>query len=98
MSAAERYAVTVRGRGWTTRTRRVPAASQSSAFSWTSVEVSLGETTSTARSGAPSKNVCGRPPSSMRARVMKATSGGRTVSGSVGSLKPTSEVTSPALC
>ena len=53
-----KYTVTVFERGLTIQTARLPALNQSLAFSSTSRAVSLGETTSTARSGAHSACFC----------------------------------------
>ena len=76
--------------GSTTTTARVPAASQCSALASTSVRRSLGDTTSTARSGGPGQWILGIPAGGIRALATKATSGARTVSGSEASLKPVS--------
>src|SRR5882762_9428089 len=56
ISVNDLYTVTARLRGSTTTTILVPASSQSKTFSWTSLYVSPGEMTSTARSGGPGKN------------------------------------------
>ena len=51
MSVSERYTITTFDRGAMTHTIRVPASRYANAFSSTRSNISVGETTSTARSG-----------------------------------------------
>src|SRR5439155_13974857 len=79
--------------GLSTHTIAAPAASHAATFLSISRMVSVGDSTSTARSGAPGQNVVGRPDAGKRSRRMKAISGARTVSGLLVSLNPVSAPT-----
>ena len=67
--------------GSRTQTLRQPVSSQSDTFAKTSEARSFGESTSTARSGAPGKKPAGTD-AGIRSALTKAASGARTVSGS----------------
>ena len=71
-------AATLRLPGSTTQTAVDPAANQPATLAASSVGRSSGETTSTARSGAPGKKPIGIPSANRSART-KETSGARTV-------------------
>ena len=78
------------GRGSTIQTILDPAASHSCTFSSTDSGRSLGESTSTARSGAKGMCLSGFVISGSRSARTNATSGPRTVSGSRSIKKPVS--------
>lgn len=69
--------------GSTTQTTCEPAASHAATFATAALRVSPGESTSAARSGAPSQNVLGRPSAGMAFAPDEGDVGARTVSGSI---------------
>ena len=95
--ASERYTDTVCDLGSITHTRRVPVSRYSTTLDCTSLAGSLGEMTSTARSGASSQYPVGSPAIGIRASEINETSAPRTMSGLRARIKPLSLQITPSL-